>query len=113
MFIATHSVFRSPKTFMHLTLGNGLLVVLIVAFLLLAGLSGAGRAVFTSPGNAHDRPAVSTASVTGAQVSREGSASAEHGISTNDTPRWRSDIMDSYESVPSLAALAQPRDTQH
>ena len=91
MFIATqsnHGHHRRTKTIMNLTIGHGVLVSLVAAILFLAGLSGPGTSVLSLTKTDHERI-----------------ASAKE--SENPTRRWRSDIMDSYESVPSLAALAK------
>ena len=115
MFIAIHrdrSHHGLAKTSMRLRLGNGLLVSLIAALLLLAGLSGTGTTVFTSLNNDHEHSGLSTPSFTDPQVLRNSPArtQADFNTSANARPRWRSDIMDSYESVPSLAALAKHGD---
>ena len=114
MFIATQTELGAPKTFMNVSVGNGLFFVLITVSLWVAGLSGTGTTEFTAPNIDRERPSVSTPSATDARVSRSGiaPATASFSANANETPRWRSDIMDSYESVPSLAALAKPRDAR-
>ena len=114
MFIATQTELGAPKTFMNVSVGNGLFFVLITVSLWVAGLSGTGTTEFTAPNIDRERPAVSMPSATDARVPRSSTAPApaSFGANANETPRWRSDIMDSYESVPSLAALAKPRDAR-
>ena len=94
---------------MNLSLANGPLVALIAAVVLLVGVSGTGTTGFTSPNSDHDHSGLSTPSVTDTRVLPNNAtlAQASVGPSANETLRWRSDIMDSYESVPSLAALAK------
>ena len=98
---------------MNLSLANGPLVSLIAAVVLLVGVSGTGTTGFTSPNSDHDLSGLATPSVTDTRVLRNNAklAQASVGPSANETLRWRSDIMDSYESVPSLAALAKPGHT--
>ena len=94
---------------MNLSVTNGPLVALIAAVVLLVGVSGTGTMGFTSPNSDHDHSGLATPTVTDTQVLRNNAtlAQASVGPSANETLRWRSDIMDSYESVPSLAALAK------
>ena len=98
---------------MNLSLANGPLVSLIAAVVLLVGVSGTGTTGFTSPDSDHDHSGLATPSVTDTRVLRNNATlpQASVGPSANETLRWRSDIMDSYESVPSLAALAKPGHT--
>ena len=98
---------------MNLSLANGPLVSLIAAVVLLVGVSGTGTTGFSSPNSDHDHSGLATPTVTDTRVLRNNAtlAQASAGPSANETPRWRSDIMDSYESVPSLAALAKPGHT--
>ena len=98
---------------MNLSVANGPLVALIAAVALLVGVSGTGTMGFSSPNSDHDHSGSSTPSVTDKRVLRNNAtlAQASAGPSANETLRWRSDIMDSYESVPSLAALAKPGHT--
>lgn len=115
MFIAIHrdrSHQGHANTIMNVRPGNGLLVSLIAALLLLAGLSGTGTTVFSPPNNDQEHSGLSTPSVTDLRVLRSNTAPAEPSFRTNanESPRWRSDIMDSHESVPSLAALAKHGD---
>jgi hypothetical protein len=115
MFIASHTDHSkpsdpgSPKNVMNISPGNALLVSAVAAILLLAGLSGTGTRVLTAPTNDYEHSSLSTPSVMGAQVSPNSSASAESSfrVRANEVPGPRSEIMDSYESVPSLAALAK------
>lgn len=115
MFIAIHrdhskrSHPGSPKNVLNISPGNALLVSAVAAILLLAGLSGTGTRALTAPTNQHERSSLSTPSVMGAQVLPNSSASAESsfGVRANEVRGSRSEIMDSYESVPSLAALAK------
>ena len=95
---------------MNLSLANGPLVSLIAAVVLLVGVSGTGTTGFSSPNSDHDHSGLATPSVTDTRVLPNNAtlAPASAGPSANEPPRWRSDIMDSYESVPSLAALAKP-----
>ena len=99
----------SPTTSMNVGLGYGLLVSLIATVLLVIALSGTRSRPFISPNNDHERSGFSTPPAAAAQGLRDTTAPAHVGssVSANETPRWRSDIMDSYESVPSLAALAK------
>ena len=94
---------------MNLRLANGPLVSLIAAVVLLVGVSGTGTTGFTSPNSDHDHSGLATPSVTDTRVLRNNAtlAQASAGPRANEMPHWRSDIMDSYESVPSLAALAK------
>ena len=94
---------------MNPSLANGPLVSLIAAVVLLVGVSGTGTTVFTSPNSDHDHSGLATPSLTEPRVlpNHAALAQASAGPSANETPRWRSNIMDSYESVPSLAALAK------
>ena len=98
---------------MNLSLANGPLVSLIAAVVLLVGVSGTGTTGFSSPNSDHDHSGPSTPSVTDTRVVPNNAtlAQASAGPSANEPPRWRSDIMDSYESVPSLAALSKPGHT--
>ena len=113
-YFAAQSHSGHPRTIMNLSLANGPLVALIAAVVLLVGVSGTGTKGFSSPNSDHDHSGLATPSVTDKQVLRNNATLAHHasaGPSANEPPRWRSDIMDSYESVPSLAALSKPGHT--
>ena len=94
---------------MNLSLANGPLVSVVAAVVLLVGLSGTGTTGFTSLNNDQDHSAISSPSVADTRILRDNKtlAPASSGPSASEAPRWRSDIMDSYESVPSLAALGK------
>ena len=94
---------------MNPSLANGPLVSLLAAVVLLVGVSGTGTTGFSSPNSDHDHSRLATPTVTDTRVLRNNAtlAQASAGPRANEMPHWRSDIMDSYESVPSLAALAK------
>lgn len=98
---------------MNLSLANGPLVSLVAAVVLLVGVSGTGTTGVTSQNNDDDHSGLSTPSVADTRVLPDKTALAQPSVSPggNEAARWRSDVMDSYESVPSLAALVKSGDT--
>ena len=107
MFITMRRHHDHPKTVTNANLANGLLVSLIAAILLLAGVSG--TTVLSSTNQDQDRSEFPAPLGADSRVPLNSTAPTQASFSTNanETPRWPSDIMDSYESVPSLAALAK------